>query len=91
MKQQGADMVFENRRYVIISASEIINVDFSEVLETAPGTCRYNAEGTKTFVKYEGAMPASIIAISGKSQEYTHSEILDILSTEEWIIEIDEM
>ena len=76
--------MFENRKYVIVPASEINNVNFAEVLETAPGTCRYSVDGTKTFVKYEGAMPPSVQGISGKSIEYSHDEILDILSTPEW-------
>lgn len=84
-------MAFENRKYVIIPATEITNIDFSEVLETAPNTCRYNVDGTKTFVKYEGNMPTSVSSISGKSQEYTHSEIIAILATSEWSTTTDEM
>jgi len=76
--------MFENRRYVIVPASEINNVNFSEVLETSAETCRYSVDNTKTFVKYEGAMPLSIQGISEKSIEYSHDEILDILSTPEW-------
>ena len=76
--------MFENRKYVIVPASEINNVNFSEVLETSAATCRYSVDGTKTFVKYEGTMPSSVQSISGKSIEYSHDEILDILSTPEW-------
>lgn len=77
-------MAFENRKYIIIPTAEINNVNFTEVLETAPGTCRYSVDGTKTFVKYEGDMPPSVQGIIGKSIEYTHNEILEILSAEEW-------
>jgi hypothetical protein len=77
-------MAFENRRYIIIPVSEINNINFTEVLETSPETCRFSVDGSKTFVKYEGTQPSSVTAITSKSQEYTHSEILDILSTEEW-------
>jgi hypothetical protein len=80
-------MAFENRKYVIIPTSEINNINFAEVLETAPETCRYSADGTKTFVKYKGSQPASVVAIADKSVEYSHEEILDILATEEWIDE----
>jgi hypothetical protein len=76
--------VFDNRKYVIIPTSEINNVNFSEVLETAPGTCRYSVDSSKTFVKYDGTQPPSVATISSKSQEYSHEEILSILSTEEW-------
>ena len=76
--------MFENRKYVIIPTSEINNVNFSEVLETSAETCRYSVDNTKTFVKYEGAMSSSVQGIAGKSIEYSHDEILDILSTPEW-------
>lgn len=84
-------MAFENRKYVIIPTSEINNVNFAEVLETAPGTCRYSIDGTKTFVKYEGTMPLSVQGVTGKSIEYSHDEILTILATEEWTSAIEEM
>jgi hypothetical protein len=84
-------MAFENRKYVIIPASEINNVNFAEVLETAPETCRYSVDGTKTFVKYEGSQPPSVTAIAGKSQEYLHESILMILSTEEWTDTTEEL
>ena len=46
-------MAFENRRYLIIPASEVNNVDFNQVMETSAETCRYSLDGTKTFVKYD--------------------------------------
>ena len=76
--------MFENRKYVIIPASEVNNVNFSEVLETSAETCRYSVDGTKTFIKYEGIMPLRILGIPGKSIEYSHDEILEVLSTPEW-------
>lgn len=84
-------MAFENRKYVIIPATELTNVNFNEVLETSPGTCRYSVDSTKTFVKYEGEQPPSVTAILSRSQEYTHEEILAILSTEEWTTPIQEL
>lgn len=68
------------KTYVILDASEVGNVDFDQVLQTAADTLRYSIDGTKTFVKYEGDQPSFL---SGK-QEYTHSEILSILSGPEW-------
>jgi len=66
--------------YCIIDASEVSSVDFEQVAETSADTLRYSTDGTQTFVKYEGEQPSFL---SGK-QEYTHSEILAILSTDEW-------
>tara|TARA_R110000851_G_scaffold9429_2_gene35093 strand:+ start:4088 stop:4333 length:246 start_codon:yes stop_codon:yes gene_type:complete len=71
-----------SRKYVIINSDEVSTVDFSQVNETSAQTLRYNIDpaGTKTFVKFEGSTPDFL---DGKTQ-YTHSEILTILATDEW-------
>lgn len=68
------------KSYVIIDSSEVDSIDFGQVFETSADTLRYSLDGTQTFVKYEGDQPSFL---SGK-QEYTHSEILAILSGDEW-------
>lgn len=73
-----------NRKYVIIPTTELGNVNFQEVLQTSAETCRYSVDETKFLVKYFGLQPPSILALVEKSQEYTHEEILSILSTPEW-------
>jgi hypothetical protein len=71
--------------YVIIEASEADSVDFNEVINTSKEMLRYSLDGTKTFVKYEGTQPFFLL---GKT-EYTHEEILSILSGPEWTSEDD--
>ena len=44
---------FPNRRWLIISANDIENIDFNQVLESGSDTLRYSVDGTKTFIKYE--------------------------------------
>ena len=68
------------KTYVIIDSSEVSSVDFDQVLETSAETLRFSLDGTKTFVKYEGTQPFFLL---GKT-EYTHSEILNVLATDEW-------
>ena len=68
------------RTFVILDASEVGNVDFNKVMQTSADTLRYSLDGTKTFVKFEGDTPSFL---SGKT-EYTRSEILTILSGDEW-------
>jgi hypothetical protein len=68
------------RTYCIIDSDEVSSVNFDQVAETSADTLRYSIDGTQTFVKYEGDQPSFL---SGK-QEYTHSEILAILATDEW-------
>jgi len=83
---------FDHRHWVIISASDVPNIDFTQVMETSAETMRYSVDGTLTFVKYEGDMPSSVTACSSKSQEYSHSEILAILNNEDqvWWIPLPE-
>ena len=69
-----------SRAYVIITAAEVTDVDFTEVLETSAETLRYSLDETLTFVKYEGSKPRFLY---GKDT-YTHSQILAILATDAW-------
>ena len=75
---------FSNRRWVIFDTSETGSIDYSQVMETSASTLRLNTSGSQTFVKYEGSQPSSVTALSSKSQEYTHSEILNILTGSAW-------
>ncbi len=78
-------MNFENRRWVIFDASEVDSIDFSQVCEQNSNSLRYSIDDSKTFVKWDsGTMPSSVSGLSTKSQEYTHSEILEILKEDEW-------
>ena len=78
-------MAYENRKYVIINASEVSSVDFSQVNETSASTLRYSVDNSKTFVKFDGNTPSFL---SGKTQ-YSHSEILTVLAGEDWTEELE--
>jgi hypothetical protein len=77
----------ENRRWVIFNTSETGSIDYSQVMETSSETLRLNISGSKTFVKYEGDQPSSVTSLSSKSEEYTHQEILNVLTGSEWLPE----
>ena len=68
------------RTYVIIDASEVANLDFSQVSETSADTLKYSVDGTKTFVKFNGDTPSFLIG----EPQYDHEEILSILDGPEW-------
>ena len=68
------------KTYVIIDSDEVSSVDFSQVFETSADTLRFSLDDSQTFVKFEGSVPDFL---DGKTQ-YTHSEILAILATDEW-------
>ena len=76
--------MLENRRWVIFNTSETGSIDFSQVMQTTGSTLRLNLSGSRTFVKYEGDIPSSVNSLSSKSDEYTHSQILNILTGSEW-------
>ena len=78
-------------QYVIFDMSEVGTINFSEVMETSVDTLRLSVDGTKSFVKYEGTQPASVAALTTKTQEYSHTEILEILATSEWTAPINEL
>lgn len=44
---------FPNRRWLVIPASEVANINFNQVLESSADSLRYNVANTETFVKYE--------------------------------------
>ena len=69
--------------YVIIDASEVSSVDFSQVKETSADTLRYSLDNSKTVLKFEGDTPSFL---SGKTT-YDRSEILTILDGSEWTTE----
>jgi hypothetical protein len=73
-----------NLKYMIVLVSEVDEVDFSQVFETAPDTLRLSADGLKTFFKWQGETPSSIEALSDKEGPYTHDEIMNILISPEW-------
>lgn len=78
-------MNYENRQYLIFPVIELDKINFDEVLETSIDTVRRSADSTKTFVKWNGDMPPSVQSITTDAEgPYTHEEILEILSTEEW-------
>ena len=82
MEQQN----YENREYMIFNVSELPSIDFNQVLETSSDTVRKSVNGTKTFVKWEGTTaPSFISSLTTKEGPYTHTEILTILSTNEWV------
>ena len=81
-------MAYSNRRYLIIPTSITGSINFDEVHETSVDTLRLNISGSQTFVKYESGSRPSIY--SDSYPEYTHSEILSILTGSEWTSPIED-
>ena len=75
---------YEVRNFMIFNISELNQIDFTQVLETSEDTVRKSVDGTKTFVKWDGAIPQCVNDLKTKEGPYTYDEILVILSTPEW-------
>lgn len=45
--------MLENRRWLIIPATKVNEVNFNQVKETSADSLRYSLDGTKTFIKYD--------------------------------------
>lgn len=75
---------YDNRKFMIFNVSELPQINFAQVLETSADTVRKSVDGTKTFVKWDGAMPQCVIDLTTSEGPYTYDEILAILATPEW-------
>jgi hypothetical protein len=76
---------------MIFGINEVDAVNFDAVLETSAETLRLSVDGTKTFVKWEGEMPECVSILGTKEGPYSHSEILEILSGEDWTAPMEEI
>jgi hypothetical protein len=76
------------RKYVILTAAEADNIDYSQVMEDSEEILRWNSDNTKTFVKWDSNDTPSIC--EGKTQ-LSKSQILTILNDPagEWFVDLD--
>ena len=78
-------MAYESRQFMILNTSEISSIRFDDILESSTSTLRRSVDGSKTFVKWDGAMPSWVNDLTTKDGPYTYTQIIDILSTSEWV------
>tara|TARA_Y100000310_G_C20172656_1_gene574404 strand:- start:18 stop:266 length:249 start_codon:yes stop_codon:yes gene_type:complete len=72
--------MFEDRKWVILTAEEAEDIDFSQVMQTSADYLCWNVAKSKTFVKYEGPKPRFLY---GKDT-LTHSQIRAEIEKHEW-------
>lgn len=70
--------------YTILDISELNNIDYSEIQHHSADTVRTSLNGSQFIIKYE-QKPSFIT----DETEYTHSEILSIVSGSDWSEDID--
>ena len=66
--------------YVIYDMANVGTIDFSQVYQTSVDTLRLSVNGEKTIIKFTGDTPNFLVGL----QQYTHSEMLEIVQTPEW-------
>lgn len=76
--------MYSDRNFLIFPVTELPKVDFSQVCESSIDTIRKSILSDKTFVKWDGEVPAFVAEIESAEGPYTYEEILEILATEEW-------
>jgi hypothetical protein len=77
-------MRFNNRKWTILTLGDYneseLQVLIDNALESNIESLRKSVDGTKTFLKWDGTTPSCFNGMT----THTHSEILAILSTDEW-------
>ena len=71
-------------KYIILPIEDLNEVEWSEIPHHSPESVRTSINGSKFIIKYE-TKPSFI----NEAIEYSHSEILDVISSSEWTEEID--
>ena len=70
--------------YATIQASDLANIDFSQIGETSADTLRYNLAGTEFVIKWDTTptfiTDGSVVPVA----ELTHQEALALMATPEW-------
>ena len=81
-------MAYESRQFMILNTSEIGSIRFDDVLESNASTLRRSVDGSKTFIKWDDIMPSWVNDLTTKEGPYTYTQIIDILSTSDWVSEV---
>lgn len=78
-------MEYNNRQFMIFDVSELVSIDFTQILETSIDTVRKSVDETKTFVKWNGEIiPTCVENLLTKEGPYTYDEMIIILSGDVW-------
>ena len=72
--------MYENRHWVIVNVSDITDEMIANAIQTSTSTLRKTNDGSKAILKWEGNTPSCFDGMT----TYSHSEILEELSTSTW-------
>lgn len=76
---------FNNRRYLILDASEIDKIDYDQIFENNQNSLSYSFDLSKVVIKWNiPDSPSFISNLQSAEGPYTHTEIISILSGDGW-------
>ena len=70
--------------YATIQASDLSNVDFSQIGETSADTLRYNLAGSEFIIKWNTTPSFISDGSVVPTQTLTHQQALALMATPEW-------
>jgi hypothetical protein len=71
------------KQYLILSETEIPQIDWLEVLETSADTLRRSNDG-RVVIKWYGLEPMFVYYLQTKEGPYNYEEIIEIMKLPEW-------
>ena len=74
--------------YAIIQASDLSNIDFSQIGETSADTLRYNLANTEFVIKWNSTPTFISDGSVVPTQTLTHAQALTLMATAAWSEEI---
>ena len=74
-------MDYSNRTWIILNVSDVTDEMIENSIESSVDDLRKTNDGVKTFLKFEGNTPSCFDCMT----TYTYSEILEELSTSDWV------
>ena len=74
--------------YAIIQASDLSNIDFSQIGETSANTLRYNLAQTEFVIKWNSTPTFISDGSVVPTQTLTHAQALTLMATAAWSEEI---
>jgi hypothetical protein len=72
--------MFSNRKWIIIDVSNITDEMISNAIQTSMDTLKKSLDDSKAILKWDGDTPSCFEGMT----TYSHSEILEILSGDDW-------
>lgn len=83
-------MNFDNRTYATILSTDLVNVDFGQVMETNSNTIRKSVDNSEFLIKFETDHEPTFITDGSIVPTWTgtHEECLTLMASAEWQPEI---